>query len=81
MPSSNPHQPTEDGGGWLSWWTGPAITSGGVLLAVLLGAAAFGAAVSGFIVFSAGLPAVGLLCVVIAGVFGWAAYRVLRRSL
>ena len=81
MSQDDEKDPPEKGGAWSNWWPAPMVTSGSVLVAVILGAVCLFLLLIGGILFVYGLPLEGIGSGVVAVVVGWAAIRMLRRVL
>jgi len=71
----DPKDEPETTGSWFNWWPSPAITSGSLLVAVVLGSVGLLLFLVGIVFLANGLLAAGIPCVVAGVGFGWWAYR------
>jgi len=71
----DPKDETETTGSWFNWWPSPVITSGSLLVAVVLGSVGLLLFVVGIVLFANALLVPSIPCLVAGVGFGWWAYR------
>jgi len=71
----------DEGGSWFNWLPGAVVTSGGVLVAVMLLGTGALLGLLGVVFVILYSPVIGAVMIVLAAFFVWASLRVARKTL